>query len=385
MPVIAYKKHRFSKKTTDILDKANEIVAEYSRQGLVMSLRQLYYQFVSRGLAPNQKQFYKNLSYLLVEARMCGMCDWLAIEDMTRYLRTRQHFIDPAHAVDWLVGQYGEDLWQDQPKRFEIWIEKDSLIGTIDRVCEELDVGYFACRGYSSATELWKASQRLIGYPQARENVTVIHMGDFDPTGLDATRDIQAKLDMFTGGAIKVKRIAITKKQIRKYKAPPFPAKIGDSRYKAYVAEHGDTCWELDALPPDKLAGLVRETIEPHIVKTRMKKAKEAQEERRETLRELSIHEDQWRRLPRIAEDFGALEVDVEKLEEDVEKQKAIVRKCRRDLADRRRQEEVSAKGISRLQRKVKGLEQEKAKLEKKAKAAAAKNRARRKSKKKKR
>lgn len=377
MPILAYKKHRFSKKTMDILEKANEIVAEYSSQGLVMSLRQLYYQFVSRGIAPNQKQFYKNLSYLLVEARMCGEMDWLAIEDMTRFLRTRQHFIDPAHAVDWLVGQYGEDLWQDQPKRFEVWIEKDSLIGTIDRVCEDLDVGYFACRGYSSATELWKASQRLMDYPQ--DDVTIIHMGDFDPTGLDATRDIQAKLDIFTDGAIRVKRIAITKKQIRKYNAPPFEAKIKDSRYKAYVAEHGDTCWELDALPPDKLAALVRETIEPHIVKTRMKKAKEAQEENRDDLRMVSEHDDQWRRLPRIAEDIGALEVDVER-------QKVIVTECRRELRDRRRQEEVSAKGISRLQKKVRSLEQAKEKDAAKITKlkAAAKKRARRKSKKKK-
>lgn len=374
MPTVAYKTHRFSKKTMKILDHANDIIAEYAAQGLVMSLRQLYYQFVARALAPNQKQFYKNLSYLLVEARMCGECDWTCIEDMTRYLRTRQHFIDPSHAVDWLVGQYGEDLWQDQKKRFEVWIEKDSLIGTIDQVCEELDVGYFACRGYSSATELWKASQRLMNYPQ--DDVTVIHMGDFDPTGLDATRDIQNKLDIFTGGKIEVLRIALTKKQIRKYKPPPFEAKIRDSRYKAYVAKHGDTCWELDSLPPDKLAGLVRETIEPHIIKKRMKAAKEKQEENRLSLDNLNQHRDQWHRLG-----------EIEKLEGLRKKGNTIITGLRREVRDRSRQEEISAKGISRLQRKVKSLEQEKDKLKKavkKAKAAAAKKRARRKSKKKK-
>lgn len=369
MPILAYKKHRFNKRTTDILDKANSIIAEYSSQGLVMSLRQLYYQFVARGLAPNQKQFYKNLSYLLVEARMCGLCDWTAIEDMTRFLRERQHFDDPADAIDWIIDQYGEDLWLDQTKRFEVWIEKDSLIGTIDQVCEDLDVGYFACRGYSSATELWKASQRLIDYPQ--DDVTVIHMGDFDPTGLDATRDIQNKLNIFTGGTVKVKRIALTKAQIRKHRAPPFEAKIKDSRYKAYVAQHGDTCWELDSLPPDKLAGLVRETIEPHIIKSRMKKAKEAQEENRERLRMIGQHQESWGML-----------ADIDFYKDETDRVKGILKILRREIKDRSRQGEVSAKRIGRLQREKTMLEKNNVKLTKQLKAAKKKKKAKRKKKK---
>jgi len=380
MPTIAYKTHRFNKSTLATLDKANDIIAEYAAQGLVMSLRQLYYQFIARGLAPNQKSFYKNLSYLLVEARMSGLCDWTAIEDMTRFLRERMHFDGPGDAVNWLVGQYGEDLWLDQKKRFEVWIEKDSLIGTIDQVCEELDVGYFACRGYSSATELWKASQRLLRYPQ--DDVTVIHMGDHDPTGIDATRDIQNKLDIFTGGKVKVLRIALTKKQIRKHKAPPFEAKIKDSRYKAYVALHGDTCWELDSLPPDKLAGLVRETIEPHIIKTKMKKAKEHQQENRLRLDELSQQEDSWGRLG-----------EIKALTEARTYHRVKIKALRREVKERSRQEEVSAKRITRLQSKVMSVAKErnkakaeviKVKAEAKRAKAAAKKWARRKPKKKK-
>lgn len=373
MPVIAYKAHRFSKKTLKILEIANDIVAEYAAQGLVMSLRQLYYQFVARGLAPNQRQFYKNLSYLLVEARMTGLMDWRAIEDMTRFLRGRTHYDTPSDAVSYLVHEYGEDLWTEQKTRFEVWIEKDSLLGTIAKVCNDLDVSYFSCRGYTSATELWKASQRLQNYSQ--DDVTVIHMGDHDPTGIDATRDIQDKLDIFTGGQVKVKRIALTKAQIRKYKPPPFDAKIKDSRYKSYRAQHGNTCWELDSLPPDKLAGLVRETIEPHIIKKRMKVAKKKQEDNRDLLKLLTLHEDEWYRLPEIKE-----------LEQARTYHRATVRALRKEVRERSRQEEVSAKGISRLQKKVVSLEKEKdkAKAQVTKLKAAAKKRARRKSKKKK-
>lgn len=373
MPVIAYKAHRFSKSTLATLETANAIVAEYSAQGLVMSLRQLYYQFVARGIAPNQKQFYKNLSYILVEARMTGLMDWRAIEDMTRFLRGRTHYDSPTDAVNYLVHRYGEDLWTDQKKRFEVWIEKDSLLGTIAKVCNDLDVSYFSCRGYTSASEIWKASQRLIGYPQ--DDVTVIHMGDHDPTGIDATRDIQDKLDIFTDGQVKVVRIALTKKQIRKYKPPPFDAKIKDSRYKAYVAQHGNTCWELDSLPPDKLAGLVRETIEPHIIKKKMKARKEEQEENRDLLRLLTNHEDDWHRLPEIKELVDARTYH-----------RATVRALRKENKEVARQGEVSAKRITRLQKKVTDVEKERDKEKGKVTKlkAAAKKRARRKPKKKK-
>ncbi len=357
MPIIAYKKHRFNPKTMKILDYANAIVTEYTAQGLVMSLRQLYYQFVSRGIAPNQKQFYKNLSYILVEARMTGLMDWRAIEDMTRFLRGRTHYGSPSDAVAYLVHGYGEDLWTDQKKRFEIWIEKDSLLGTIAKVCNDLDVGYFSCRGYTSATELWKASQRLLHYPQ--DDVTVIHMGDHDPTGIDATRDIQNKLDIFTGGQVKVIRIALTKKQIRKYKPPPFEAKIKDSRYKAYVAQHGDTCWELDSLPPDKLAGLVRETIEPHIIKKHMKAAKKKQEDNRGLLKLLTKHEDHWHRLP-----------EIKALTEARTYHRATIRALRKENKETSRQGEVSAKRISKLQREKSTLEKNNVKLTKQLKAA---------------
>lgn len=376
MPKHQYIKYRINKKTMKILDQANAIIEEYAAMGLVMSLRQVYYQFIARGLAPNQKSFYKNLSYLLTRARMTGIVDWLAIEDMTRFLRERPHFDNPLDAMEWLTEYYGQDLWTDQKKRFEVWLEKDSLMGTVAKVCRDLDVGYFACRGYSSASELWKASRRLLSYPQEPQDVTVIHMGDFDPTGLDATRDIKDKLDIFTYGGVNVIRIALTKAQIRKYKPPPFDAKVRDSRYDAYVQEHGHTCWELDSLPPDKLAGLVRDTITPHINKSKMKKQKQLQEDNRARLELVTEHEEQWPSLP-----------EVQKLLQARTYFRTKVSALRKEAREHSRQEETSARGISRLQRKVKSLEQEKDKLKKavkKAKAAAAKKRARSKSKKKK-
>lgn len=53
---IAYKRIRFNKASKEIITQANTIIAEFNQQGFSLTLRQLYYQFVSRGLIPNSEK-----------------------------------------------------------------------------------------------------------------------------------------------------------------------------------------------------------------------------------------------------------------------------------------------------------------------------------------
>jgi hypothetical protein len=66
---------------------------------------------------------------------------------------------------------------------------------------------------------------------------------------------------MFTDGAVELQRLALNMDQIDQYTPPPNPAKITDSRAAEYIRIHGDESWELDALNPDILAGLVRDFV----------------------------------------------------------------------------------------------------------------------------
>jgi hypothetical protein len=61
---------------------------------------------------------------------------------------------------------------------------------------------------------------------------------------------------------LEIRRIALTMDQITQYQPPPNPAKLSDSRAQGYVDLYGYESWELDALPPDVLSGLVREHVE---------------------------------------------------------------------------------------------------------------------------
>lgn len=261
MPKIAYRAKRFSPDRQDKIDKANVIIAEYAAQGYELTLRQLYYQFVSRDFIANNQREYKNLGDIINDARLAGLIDWEAIVDRTRNLQSLAHWNSPASIIDACASQYRIDKWADQPYRVECWIEKDALIGVIENVCKELDIAYFSCRGYTSQSEMWSAAMRLQRYRKGRQKPLVLHLGDHDPSGKDMTRDITDRLSEFSEGTIEVRRLALNMSQITQYHPPPNPAKITDSRAAGYIAEFGGESWELDALEPAVIATLIRDAV----------------------------------------------------------------------------------------------------------------------------
>jgi hypothetical protein len=268
MPTIEYVTRNFTPASLRRIEQANEIVNEYAAQGFDLTLRQLYYQFVSRGLIPNRQSEYKRLGDLVNEGRLAGLIDWERIVDRTRFLRSLAHWDDPAEIVRASAEQFRHDKWAKQPTRPEVWIEKDALVGVIEGVCEGLDVAYFAARGYNSSSAQWAAAQRIEGYLDADQDVTIFHLGDHDPSGIDMSRDLTDRLELFLEGdgydlqRVNVVRVALNFDQVQQYNPPPNPVKETDSRHTGYRAAHGDDCWELDALEPTVIADLIREAIE---------------------------------------------------------------------------------------------------------------------------
>lgn len=258
MPKIKYKDLKLQPGTLKLVKICNEIIVEYQAQGFTLTLRQLYYQLVSRDIIANRQKEYKRLGSIVNDARLAGLIDWYAIEDRTRNLQRLSHWNTPEEILQSCAASYHMDMWEGQEYRPEVWIEKDALVGVIEGVCSEFDVPFFSCRGYTSQSEMWMASRRLASY---RGQIPIIfHFGDHDPSGKDMTRDITDRLELFMGG-LEVKRLALTMDQVEEYEPPPNPAKTTDSRYGAYIAEFGDESWELDALEPAVIATLIRTAI----------------------------------------------------------------------------------------------------------------------------
>jgi hypothetical protein len=230
VPKIKYEEFKFRPPTLALIETANRIITEYQRQGFDLTLRQLYYQFVSRGVIPNTQRSYKNLGSIVNDARLAGLIDWDSIVDRTRELRTVPHWNDPSDIVDACAKQFNVDRWAQQKYRPEVWIEKDALVGVFERFCQELDVPLFSCRGYTSQSEMWGAAQRMVGHRRQKQIPVVFHFGDHDPSGRDMSRDIVDRIELFTGKSLKFERLALNMDQVKQYGPPPNPAKITDSR-----------------------------------------------------------------------------------------------------------------------------------------------------------
>lgn len=266
MSIICYQERKFSDSSEKVIEVAEAICAEYMAQGYTLTLRQLYYQFVARDIVPNTMQEYKRIGSIINDARLAGRLDWEAIEDRTRNLESLSTWDSPKDILKATAEQFRYDRWDSQPVRIEIWVEKEALVGVIERVANKYRVPYFACRGYASQSELWRAGQRFEGYGECGQQVKVLHLGDHDPSGIDMTRDNDARLQMFSGDAdVEVIRLALNADQIKRYKPPPNPAKLTDSRATGYIEKFGSKSWELDALDPKVIDELISAEIETYV------------------------------------------------------------------------------------------------------------------------
>lgn len=282
---------RFQPASMRLIDTANDILIEYQNQGLAVTLRQLYYQFVARGLLPNKQKEYKRLGSIISDARMAGLINWSMMEDRTRFLRQESKWDTPADIVAAIADQYKEDLWRTQPYRPEVWIEKDALIGVIEGTCNELRVPFFACRGYSSQSAQYETGRRFRQYVQEGQKPIILHFGDHDPSGMDMTRDNDARVNLFTRDGVIVKRLALNRDQIDRYNPPPNPAKESDSRAAEYIREYGDESWELDALEPRVIGRLIRDEINELRDDTAWE---EAEQEERDGRADIQLVSDSW-------------------------------------------------------------------------------------------
>lgn len=238
--------------------QADAILQEYESAGMVITLRQLYYQHVARGLIENTKQSYGRLGDLVADGRMAGEISWTAVEDRARGLQSYRYWESPHQAFQQARDTYRLNKWARQPWAPEVWSEKE---GPLEGVCSELEVDFFVVHGYNSISEVWRAGQRFRKYISDGRTPIVIHLGDHDPSGLHMTEDNRRRLATFTGVNVLVHRIVLNMDQIERYRPPPQPAKETDSRYEAYAAEHGDLSWEMDALPPDAVVKLIRDSV----------------------------------------------------------------------------------------------------------------------------
>jgi hypothetical protein len=165
------------------------------------------------------------------------------------------------------------------PIYVECWCEKDALAGVLWEETKAYDVPLLTARGYSSLTFVHNAAMAI----KARgKPAHIYHFGDLDPSGVDAARDIEAKLRRYAPEAeIHFERPAVTRAQVEEWDLPSRPTKQADTRAKKFVG----TSVELDAIPAQKLRQIVRECIERHVDQRQLEVLKIAEASERDFLK----------------------------------------------------------------------------------------------------
>jgi hypothetical protein len=246
-----------------------------------MTVRQVFYQATVRGLVPKTENGYDMVGRDLTVMRRAGFLryDWLA--DNTRWQRKPQTYDGIAAALEATANFYRKDLWARAASYVEIWLEKDALAGVITPITSRYDVPLMVARGYASLSFLYSAADviRNLDVP-----IYIYHLGDFDPSGVNAGEKIEETLrEMASNADITFKRLAVNPDQIVAWNLPTRPTKQTDSRAKGFGAESV----ELDAIEPNQLRQIVEQAIERHLPAEQLEVLEAAEQSERSVLRDM--------------------------------------------------------------------------------------------------
>lgn len=265
------------KKTVAKIEAAREILSEYRP----MTVRQVYYQLVSRQVIKNSKGSYDSLCNDLVKARQQGLISWDWIDDRLRRPRKVSMWDSLSCFAETAIAAYRRNVWMEQSGLLEVWLEKDALSGIFEDVLNPYGVTLNVGRGYDGWTSIYKASLRY----RDIDDVVILYFGDFDPSGEDMARSLRDRLAFFQASPKIIKR-ALRYEDIARYKLPPDYAKKSDSRAKNFIAKYGDVSVELDALPIEVLKQRIVEGVEEYMDIEALQLVKESEDRERQHIAE---------------------------------------------------------------------------------------------------
>jgi hypothetical protein len=251
-----------------------------------MTVRQVFYQLVARGEIEKTEPAYQGtVIRLMTEMRLDGSLPYSWVVDESRRVRITQTYDGIADAIERTAKFYRRSALAQAPDYLEIWCEKDALAGSLWEVTSYFDVPLMVSRGMPSLTFLHASAQAIRNAAEQGKRTFIYQFGDHDPSGVLIPKTIERRLDemceLFGCPPPQVERIALTEKQIKRYRLPTRPTKRNGN---AHAAGFVGRSVELDALPPRVLRNLVRKAIEQHISPAQTLALRAAEESERKLL-----------------------------------------------------------------------------------------------------
>ena len=258
-----YKKVKFYRVRRERLKIINQIIVEYQRY-LPLTLRQLWYLFISKELPkdiqfPNKYSGYNSLSEQITLARYAGLIEFDIIEDRTAYTSNLPISIDEC------MSYYYPEAWEDQDNYIEVIVEKDAMSRIFTGFLRKYYVPINFTKGYLSTSQAMEIAERFNDFED--KNRYIYAFTDFDPEGENMIEVIEEKVhnSLWMLGEDSdyptVEKVALNMDQIINYNIPLNNLEKQNSRVKKFKEKHGDNIAELDALKPQIIYNLLRDSV----------------------------------------------------------------------------------------------------------------------------
>jgi hypothetical protein len=255
--------------TRRVLEQIEAVLTEY-RDYLPMTNRQIYYRLVGAFGYSKTERGYAYLN----RARRSGLIPFESIRDDGISVMSANHFggEDEFYSTVRSLGEsYTVDKLARQRTEVRVYCEAAGLLPQIARVSRRYSVPVYSCSGFDSLTAKHElAEDCALGFTYRGKRTAIIHLGDFDPSGVSIFESMTEDVRTFVSKDIShlpaericvFERAALTREQVETFDLETAPAKTTDSRSGSW---QGETC-QLEALTPGELAGIVERSIERYL------------------------------------------------------------------------------------------------------------------------
>jgi hypothetical protein len=263
------------KKTEALLTDISAVLVEY-REYLPLTIRQVFYRLVGKGY-PKSENFYAKVQEACNRGRRSGRIPFNAIRDdgVSRLGGESDGYENPQQYYETYeqLSNFYERSWHaDQPAYVAVLCEAAGMVPMIERAVEDYRIEVASSSGFDSLTvkhDLYRDAAHR--YTEFGQETILLHLGDHDPSGVSVYESMAEDLGAFCedegeGGLIEVRRVALVSEQIHRYGIATTPDEIKptDSRSRSFLARGLDPAAQLEAIPPDTLSGIVRQSRRKH-------------------------------------------------------------------------------------------------------------------------
>jgi hypothetical protein len=226
------KKKRYNWKA-EVLPAIQERLEAFSSQGIIPTLRAMFYALYSKEVIPNAQGYYQTLSEFTAICRRDGTLPINCFADNSRgiirdfndnYITLDQYVDEAINLLENAKTEYADSIprWTNQPHYVEIWTEKDAMVGTLRSILQDREVIIAPIKGYDSVSNAYKNFKRLERKLAEEKQVHIRYFGDLDPSGEHIQENINNELRKqrfyFDASTLDIQRVAVTEEQIRQFR-----------------------------------------------------------------------------------------------------------------------------------------------------------------------